>query len=972
MTEIHGFKLIEERDLPDINSHARLFKHIKTGAELLSLENDDENKAFTVVFKTPPPDDTGIPHIMEHSVLAGSQKYQVKEPFLELLKTSVKTFLNAFTANDMTVYPVASTNLQDFYNLVDVYLDAVFFPLILPETMMQEGWHYENNGEDGTLSFKGVVFNEMKAAYSVPERVLRLVADRTLYPDTAYRNSAGGVPAAIPNLTYEQFKEFHKTYYHPSNARFVISGDDNPEERLRIVNEVISQFDAKEIDSELPLQTKFTSPVKIVEGYDFGENGGDKNQTMIEVSWLLPEITDQQTMMELSILSYALVSTSASPLRKALIDSGLGEGLVGGGLDDNARQATFRIGLKGIAEENAQAVETLILETLGNLAEDGIEKDTIRAALNTFEFSLRERNYGSFPRGLVNAMAAISPWIHGSNPMDVLSFGKYLDTVKQHFEEDDDYFERMIGQYLLDNSHRVTVVLNPDPEVGPKRDKAERDRLDETKANLSDEDLKVIIETQADLERRQSTPDDPEELAKIPTLTLNDIEREIKTVEQEIIEQDGARIYFHNQPTGGIIYFNLGLDLRTLPAELLPYVELLGTALTKMGTETEDFVKLTQRIGMKTGGIGASVNTTMKYDSTDFLAYLMVSGKVMADQSQEMLDIIKDILLTVKLDNQERFKQILLERKVGMERYLAMAGQAVAAKRVHSYFNLSDWAIEQMSGTDNLFFTRELVDKVENDWNSVLHALETVRTTLVNRSGMIVNVTMEGDKWHNYKTQLDSFLNTVPHQDAEQQIWQLSDGAAYEGLSLPAQSYFNGKAANIYQHGYQLHGSVSVITKLLSRDYMWQNVRVMGGAYGGMVGFSPSSGLVSYLSWRDPNIVKTLEVFDGASNYLKSLTMSDDDLEKTIIGAIGDLDGYDLPDAKGYKALMRHLTGYTDEMRQQYRDEVLATKLEHFHQFGEILAKIGDDARVAVVASPDALKAANEKLAGKFKMIKLQ
>lgn len=972
MTEIHGFKLIEERDIADINSHARLFRHIKTGAELLSLENDDENKSFMVAFQTPAPDDTGIPHIMEHSVLCGSRNYPVKDPFVQLLKTSVNTFLNAMTFDDMTVYPIASTNLQDFYNLVDVYLDATFHPLIPPETLMQEGWHYETDGDDAPLTFKGVVFNEMKAAYSVPERVLDLVADRALYPDTPYKNSAGGVPAAIPDLTYEQFKTFHETYYHPSNARFVISGDDNPEERLRIVDAVISEFDAKEVDSELPLQTQFAAPVKVVEGYDLGESSGNENQTMVQINWLLPEITNRKQMLELSILSHALVSTSASPLRKVLIDSGLGEGMVGGGIDNWKRQAAFSAGLKGVAEENAEQVETLILETLGKLAEEGIEEDTVKAAINTIEFNLRERNYGSFPRGLVNAIFSMPAWMHGGNPMDVLTFTENLEAVKQAFEEQDDYFEQMIGKYLLDNSHRVTVVLNPDAEVGPTRDKAERDRLDNTKAGMDANGIQAIIETQEKLETLQNTPDNPEDIEKVPTLSLADIDREIKTVEQEIIEQDGATIYFHNQPTGGIVYFNVGLNLRTLPQELLPYVELFGAALTKMGTETQDFVKLSQRIGMNTGGVGASVNTSSKRDGSDYLAYLMVNSKVMADQSQEMLEIIKDILLTVKLDNQERFKQILLERKVGMERMLAMAGHAVAMKRVKSSFSVPDWASEQLSGTDNLFFVRELVDKVENDWDSVLQALETIRETVVNRPNMIVNVTMEADKWDDFKPQLDNFLNALPKTALAQETWQVSEGADYEGLTLPAQSYFNGKAANIYQHGYKLHGSVSVITKMLSRDYMWQNVRVLGGAYGGMIGFSISSGVVNYLSWRDPNIIKTLEIFANAADYLKSLEMTNDELEKAIIGAMGDLDGYDLPDAKGYKAMMRHLAGYSDEQRQQYRDEVLSTKLEHFHQFGEILAKIGDDAKVAVVASPDALKAADEELGGKFKMTKLQ
>lgn len=972
MTEIHGFKLIEERTIAEINSKARLFQHIKTGAELLSLENDDENKSFMVTLRTPPDDDTGLPHILEHSVLSGSRKYPVKDPFVQLLKTSVNTFLNAMTSTDMTMYPVASTNLQDFYNLVDVYLDAVFFPLITEETLMQEGWHLETEDDNAPLSYKGVVFNEMKAYFSTPELYLNLIADRAMWTDTPYKFSSGGLPAAIPDLTYEQFKQFHETYYHPSNARFVFSGDDDPEKRLELVDAAIREFDKIAVTSEIPLQTPFSAPKTVVDAYDAGDNASENGGTMVRVDWLLPEQNDMQTMLELSVLSHALVATSASPLRKALIDSGLGEGMIGGGLGTSSRQATFSVGLKGVEEGNAEKVGLLINETLGQLAEEGIDKETVKASLNTIEFNLRERNFGRFPRGLANAMISMRPWIYGGNPLDTLAFEDDFAAFKQRLAEDDELLERLIGQYLLDNSHRVTVVLHPDSEVGTKRDEAERLRLDKTKDAMNADDIQKVIQTQSELQQLQQTPDDPEELAKIPSLKLSDMKRDITTIEQEIIEQDGTVLYFHDQPTGGIIYLQVGMNLRVLEPALLPYVELFGEALTRMGTKSEDFVRLSQRIGSKTGGVGAGTTLSTKRDSQNYIAYLMLSGKTMTDQAQDLLDIMQDILLTVKLDNRERFKQIVLERKVRMERYLALAGQAVAGGRVGAQFTETAWAKEYISGTEHLFFIRELVDKIENDWDSVLGSLEAVREALVNRGQMIVNTTMEGKDWSAFKSKLDAFLGKLPKSEASIAQWSTMNGAQYEALTLPAQVNFNAKAANLYQHGYELDGSISVITKHMSREYMWQNIRVMGGAYGGNMGFSANAGIVSYLSWRDPNITKTQATFDGAADYLVNLEMSEDDIEKAIIGAMGDLDGYDLPDAKGRKGMMRHLLGYSDDMRQTYRNQVLDTTLADFHHFGSILKKVGDDARVAVVASPESAQVAAEEMGIKFTTTKLQ
>ena len=971
MTEIHGFTLIEERDVPEINTKARLFKHNRTGAELLSLENDDENKSFTVGFQTPPPDDTGLPHILEHSVLCGSRKYPVKDPFVQLLKTSVKTFLNAMTFSDMTIYPVASTNLKDFYNLVDVYMDAVFYPLITPETLMQEGWHYEADGDEKNLIFKGVVFNEMKAAYSMPERVMGDLTSKTMLADTPYANSSGGDPAAIPNLTYEQFKEFHETFYHPSNARIIFYGDDNPTERLRLVDEFIAEFDEKVIDSTLPLQPQFSEPKSVSAGYDAGEEDKDSKKTMMTVNWLLPEIIDRDLVMELSILSHALVSTPASPLRKALIDSGLGEDITGGGLSTFSRQLSFSIGLKNIMLDDSEQAEALILETLGNLAEDGIDPATIEASINTIEFNMRERNTGGFPRGLMSSIYALPTWMHGGNPIDAISFEEGLANVKERYAEDEEYFQRMIGEYFLNNPHRVTTTLYPDTSVGPKRDATEAELLKVVENTLDDDGLAEIIETANTLRDLQNTPDDPEELAKIPSLTLDDLDRNIKITPQDIMQKHGATVYFHEQPTAGIIYTDVALNLRQLPQEFIPYISLFGSALTKLGTTEQDFVAFTQRMGSKTGGIGVTTEiSTRRDDRSDYIAYLVIRAKTTPDKADDMLAIISDILQKVNWDNRERFKQIVLERKARLERGMAMSGHVIAGSRAKAHYAIADWVEEEIGGANHLFFIRELAERVENDWESVVSDLQKIADILLNRNMMLVNVTTEADTWASYEAQIDSFIADQPATDTAIADWQPAALPDHEGLTMPLQVNFNAKAINLYDLGYELHGSSKVITRLLNLDYMWHKIRVQGGAYGGRLGLSSSTGTATFLSWRDPNIEGTMDNFNNAGEFLQNIEMTQEDIEKSIIAAIGDLDSYQLPDAKGYGAMLRHLLGYTDDIRQQYRDEVFATTLEDFKAFGKWLAHV-DEGHAAVVGSPDAIKSANESITPKFELTKL-
>ncbi|MBI1801076.1 MAG: insulinase family protein [Chloroflexi bacterium] len=694
---LHGFDLIHEQDIPELKTRARLFRHAQTGAPLLSLENDDENKVFGIAFRTPPSDSTGVPHIMEHSVLNGSRKYPAKEPFMQLVKGSLKTFVNAITFPDKTVYPVASQNLQDFYNLVDVYLDAVFHPRLNPFTLQQEGWHYELDSLNSPLTFRGVVFNEMKGAYSNADSLLFRTSQQAILPDTPYGVDSGGDPTHIPDLTYARFKAFHDTYYHPSNARIWFYGDDDPDERLRLLDAYLGEFLPLAVHSDIPLQPRFNQPRRVTRGYDAGKEGAAGKRGMVTLNWLLTEPTDPPTTLAFDLLAHILLGTPASPLRKALIDSALGEELAGAGLMGSLQQMAFSTGLKGIAVEDAARVEALILQTLERLAREGFDAEVVEASLNTVEFRLRENNTGAFPRGLSLMFRALTTWLYDADPLALLAFESPLSAVKARVAAGEPVFEDLLRRYFLDNTHRATVILQPDSELRSREDAAEQERLTQTRAAMGEEELKAVVENTRLLKQRQETPDSPEALATIPMLKRSDLDRRHKPIPLAAPDGDG-RVLYHDLFTNGIAYLDVGLNLRALPVQHLPYLPLFGRALLEMGTDKEDFVKLALRIGRTTGGFQRAAFTSPTREPGGIAAWAFLRGKATTAHAQDLLDILHDILLTVRLDNQPRFRQMVLQEKARLEAGLIPSGHMVATARLKAQFNEADWAAEQMGG----------------------------------------------------------------------------------------------------------------------------------------------------------------------------------------------------------------------------------------------------------------------------------
>ncbi|KAL4196966.1 hypothetical protein AMTRI_Chr04g248910 [Amborella trichopoda] len=974
-----GFEKVSEQLIEECKSKAILYKHKKTGAEVISVVNDDENKVFGIVFRTPPKDSTGIPHILEHSVLCGSRKYPLKEPFVELLKGSLHTFLNAFTYPDRTCYPVASTNTKDFYNLVDVYLDAVFFPKCIEDyqTFQQEGWHYELNNPEEEISLKGVVFNEMKGVYSQPDNIMGRISQQVMFPDNTYGVDSGGDPKVIPKLTFEEFKEFHRKYYHPSNSKIWFYGDDDPNERLRTISVYLDQFDASSApyESKVVPQKLFPKPVKVVEKYPAGDTGDLKKKHMVSLNWLLSEEPlDLETELALGFLDHLMLGTPASPLRKTLLESGLGDALIGGGIEDELLQPQFSVGLKGVAEEDVRKVEDLIIQTLEELANKGFDVEAIEASMNTIEFSLRENNTGSFPRGLSLMLRSIGKWIYDMDPFEPLKYEKPLNDLKARIAEEGSkaVFSPLIQKFILDNPHRVTIEMQPDTEKASRDEADEKESLEKVKASMTEEDLAELARATQELRLKQETPDPPEVLKCVPSLSLHDIPKHPIHVPIEIGEINGVKVLQHELFTNDVLYAEVVFDMCLVKQELLPLIPLFCQSLLEMGTKDMDFVQLNQLIGRKTGGISIYPFTSSIRGKVEPCSRIIVRAKSMAARVDDLFNLVNTVLQDVQFTDQQRFKQFVCQSKARMESRLRGSGHGIAAARMDAKLNTAGWIAEQMGGISYLQFLETLEKQVDQDWSAISCSLEDIRRSLLSRKGCLINLTADGKNLSNSEKHVSKFLDLLPATSSlETTSWKAQLYLGNEALVIPTQVNYVGKAGNLYDTGYQLNGSTYVISMYIGNTWLWDRVRVSGGAYGGFCDFDTHSGVFSYLSYRDPNLLRTLDIYDGTANFLRELELDEDTLTKAIIGTIGDVDGYQLPDAKGYSSMLRYLLGITEEERQKRHEEILSTSLKDFHDFADVVGVVKHKGVVVAVVSEDDVTAANEERPGFFQVKKV-
>ena len=947
------FTLLREEKLSEVGGIARLWQHNKTKAELISVVNDDENKSFGVAFRTPPKNSTGVAHILEHSVLCGSKKYPVKEPFVELLKSSLQTFLNALTFPDKTCYPVASTNLQDFYNLIDVYLDAVFYPRIDENVLLQEGWHiHAEDADSSKWTFKGVVYNEMKGVYSSPDSVLAEESQHSVFPDTLYSLDSGGNPPEILNLTYAEFKDFHTRYYHPTNARFFFWGDDPEEARLEKIALLLQDFEEQKIDSAVPLQKRLDYERKIESFYAADEDDGNPKNAHVTVNWLLCEGKDAEEMMVLEILEHILTALPGSPLRKALMDSGLGEDVTGCGMETDLRQAYYSIGLRSVLPADGDKIEILIMETLADLAESGISQKAVDSAVSATEFMLRENNTGNFPRGLSAMFQSLSTWLYNEDPFVPLAWEKPLASIKRRLASGEKVFENAIKKWFLDNTHRSLVVLLPNASLTEQRAEEEQARMDKIAASLNEEEKQQVVDLSAALAAAQAKEDSKEALATIPTLSLADIPAEGRENPLNVVRRDGITVLHHELDTTGILYVRMLLPLDHVRQEDLPLLSLYCRALTEMGTKKRDFVDLGLEISAQTGGLDAGIAVHSQVDEDKPFMYLRIFAKVVEEKIDSLYSLLEEILLNADFSNADRFQQMVWEDKARFEQTMIPSGHSLLASYINGMFSKLGYLNEAMNGLPYWDYIRSLADSVQENYPSLQEKLNALHASVLVRANSVLSLTGSADllKKGGRLVQILENLSENAPLPAERSYAFSREGT---GLILPAQVNYVGLGANLKDTGYNFHGSAHVITRFLRMGYLWDRVRVQGGAYGAFVRYARNTGTVAFVSYRDPNVERTLDVYKATADFLGNLTLSKEELTKAVVGAIGDIDTYLLPSAKGNAALWEYMTGYTKEMRQKVREEVLQTGIADFHAFAPYLQKALDNAVCTALGGAD-------------------
>jgi len=953
-----GFELVREQSISELDTGACLFRHRRTGAEVLSLTNRDENKSFAITFRTLPSDDTGVAHILEHSVLSGSGKYPVKELFMELLKGSCATFINAMTFPDKTCYPVASTNLKDFYNLVDVYFDVVLNPLLESHTLDQEGWHFELEGPNAALSYKGVVFNEMKGAYSLQDAHIAEQVTRALLPNTIYAHSSGGDPQHIPELSHARWREFHRRFYHPSNARICFWGDDPEETRLRIVDEALKPFDRQPVSETIALQSRFTAPHRSSGRVPAAIADARDGKGAVSVGWLLSDGGDTpEVRVAIRVLKEILVGSPASPLRKALLDSGLGEDLIDGADWDEMRQPAFVTGLKGVREADCDRVEPLVLDTLKSLVRSGIDEVAADAALNTIEFALREN--GTWARGVGTILRSFETWLYDGDPITALAFEHPLATVRARLQENPRYFEQMIELYLVTNAHRSMIWHAPDAELLARQEAEEKARLATIRSGLSDKELQQIAANALELRRRQETPNSPAALAKLPMLRLADLDRKNSAIPSEVVMLGGRPVLQHGLSTNGIAYIDVGFDLWTLSGKELAYVPVLARALIELGTDKEDEVTFAHRIARHTGGIEPQAFALTKTDAKSTTAWLLLRGKATVAKASELIAIMRDVLLSTRLDQRERVRRLVLEEKARLESSLVPAGSYYCSLRLKAGANVSGFVNEQMYGVSQLDFLRQLAAQIETDWPAALARLTTVRSKLIVRSSAIANVTVDANAWAPLRDQIERLLGCLPEGNPAPAVWQPLTTPRNVGLVVPTQVNYVAKGTPIFDFAERPSGAALAVCRWLSLAWLIPKIREQGGAYGASLDFERHSGYLALTSYRDPNLIETLAIFDGTGAFLRDLELSDSDLARSVIGALNGVDPYQLPAAKALTSLMRYLVGQTEVARQRLRDELFATTATDFRKFADVMDGVRDRGQIVVMGAEQTLSEAN-------------
>jgi Zn-dependent M16 (insulinase) family peptidase len=972
-----GFTVIGVEELPSIRVSARLIRHDITGAEILHLLCDDPENLFSVGFRTPPRDSTGAAHILEHSVLAGSEKYPVKDAFNELAKGTLQTFINAFTYPDKTVYPVSSQVRADFFNLARVYCDLVLRPRLLPETFYQEGRHYELADPADLASdlfVSGIVFNEMRGAYSSADTLMFKALMENLFPDTVYRFDSGGNPRDIPQLTYERLKDFHRAFYSPSNARFFLYGDIETGAHLDFLSEILSGFGPVEVDSGIELQPRLSAPRR-VDGH-YPASGQDlEKKTTVNMGWMMMENTDSESVIVLRVLSEGLVGNAAGPLRKALIDSGLGEDLTPvTGMEDDLQQIAFGVGLRGCASGSAEKIEKIVMDVLKKTARDGFDPELIEGSLHQIEFRGREILRTQFPYSIVLMQRAFHTWLYGGDPLAGLKFPETIERLRGEWAADPGLFQRFLQKWFVDNTHRVLSVLEPSASFIEDMDRSLKEQTAAEKARLGRRDLEEIRDNAARLKKMQAEPDSPEALTALPRLRRSEIPGRSERIPASESKVEGVPVYSHEIFANGIAYLDLAFDVSGLddPGQML--LPVTGKLRTGMGAAGLDYLKTAKRKTLRTGGIGCMLAAGLNAGGTGSWQKMVFRMRMLHRDVPEAVRLLGDLLLEGDLADEGRMRDIVLESRNRLHASVIPGGHIFARRTAAAGISIPACREEQWNGRSQLCFQDEIAGSYDKKKEWLAGTAGALQERIFRCGRLFVNMTGDDEALKIMGAELPGLIGRFPGgiDGAAAAAGFLQGQSPREGIAIPAQVCYVAQAYPAPAYCGEGAPQFMVLCRALSSDYLYKNIRVLGGAYGGMSVYDPLAGFCAFLSYRDPHLLETLRIYDGAMKVISGGGVTDEELEKAVIGTIGALDRPMDPSTKGYVSMVRKFSGLTDEDREKFRLGVLECTTESALEAGRrVLLSAAREPGISVYAAEEKLVKANEQLEGKLKIKKL-
>lgn len=955
--DLAEYEILDEHRVEDVQSDGFILRHKKSGARIAILSNNDDNKVFYIGFRTPPEDETGVPHIIEHTTLCGSKKFPVKDPFIELAKGSLNTFLNAMTYPDKTVYPVASCNDQDFKNLMDVYLDAVFNPNITKyeEIFKQEGWHYELTGKDDELKINGVVYNEMKGAYSSPDEVLSSQIYRSLFPDNTYSKDSGGNPEYIPKLTYEAYLDFYHKYYHPSNSYIYLYGDMDVVERLEWLDkEYLSLYDYKKVNSEINKQPAFDEIKNVEAQYSITMDDSQENKTYLSYNRVVGDTLDEMLYQAFDVLDYALVSSPGAPVKQALIDAGIGDDVYGS-YDAGILQPVFSFVAKNANASQADEFESIIENTLKEVVKTGINKEALLAGINSSEFKFREADFGQFPKGLLFGLNCLDSWLF--DDMKPFIHLECLGTfAKLRKAVDTDYFEKLIQEYLLDNTHGSSVTVKPKRGLGNEREEALAKELSDYKASLSDEEIKKLIEDTEHLKKYQEEPSSDEDLRKLPMLTRADMKKNamlFSNIEDELLD---VKVVRHDIESNGIDYISFLFDAGDFAQSELGYLGFFTNALGLVSTEKYSYTDLANATNIYTGGIstGTASHPDIK-DRNNFVFKFEVKLKVLEKNLDKALELMEQMLLSSDFTDTKRLGELVAQIKARLQANLSSSGHLVAAMRSMSSFSRYALYQDELKGIAFYRSICHIEKELSESPKSVSDKLAAIARKLFARNRMLISFTGNNEAYCNAKPSLEKVIAGFDKMSAVGNKAEVHFNTAKEAFIDASQIQYVAKTGDFICEGYEYTGALRLLRIILSYDYLWINVRVKGGAYGCMNTFL-RSGESYFVSYRDPNLSDTLDVYDRIPEYIKSFSPDERDMTKYIIGTFSALDTPMNPEAKGSRSLSAYLEGITYEQIQKERNEILNAQPEDIRRLADLVEAVLKKDSICVIGNENMIK----------------